>query len=315
MKWRRLLLALCSVVLTVWLCLTLGVWGDKQEQPLRIGATYMTMNNPFYSVIDEELRLMIESRGDILLTRDPALDQNKQNDQIHELLSNGIDLLVINPVDFQQILPALEEARQANVPVVIVDSQVSDPALVACTIASDNYGAGVLCAEHLMQTRDSARIALLEHPAAQSAVDRIQGFCDTIADHPQYQIAGRANSDGQLELAMPALNSLLDADPTIDVVMALNDPTALGAMAALEERNLLDRTQVYGVDGAPEAKNMIFEGVMTATVAQSPIEIGQETAQVIYQILAGEPHDTEIIVPVKLITIDNVNQFGSDGWQ
>lgn len=315
MKWRRLFLAVCSVMLAVWLCLTLGM-GDKQdEKPLRIGATYMTMNNPFYSVIDEELRLMIESRGDILLTRDPALDQDKQNDQIHELLAGGIDLLVINPVDFQQIRPALEEARDAGVPVVIVDSQVSDPALVACTIASDNYGAGVLCAEHLIRTRDSARIALLEHPTAQSALDRIQGFCDTIADYPQYQIAGRASSDGQLELAMPALDGLLDADPDIDVVMALNDPTALGAMAALEERQLLDRTLVYGVDGAPEAKNMIFEGVMTATVAQSPIQIGQTTAQVIYQILSGEDYESEIIVPVELITAENVGQFGSDGWQ
>ena len=315
MKWRRLFLAVCSVMLAVWLCLTLGI-GDKQdEKPLRIGATYMTMNNPFYSVIDEELRLMIESRGDILLTRDSALDQDKQNDQIHELLAGGIDLLVINPVDFQQIRPALEEARDAGVPVVIVDSQVSDPALVACTIASDNYGAGVLCAEHLIRTRDSARIALLEHPTAQSALDRIQGFCDTIADYPQYQIAGRASSDGQLELAMPALDSLLGADPDIDVVMALNDPTALGAMAALKERQLLDRTLVYGVDGAPEAKNMIFEGVMTATVAQSPIQIGQTTAQVIYQILSGEDYESEIIVPVELITAENVGQFGSDGWQ
>lgn len=315
MKWRRLFLAVCSVMLAVWLCLTLGI-GDKQdEKPLRIGATYMTMNNPFYSVIDEELRLMIETRGDILLTRDPALDQDKQNDQIHELLAGGIDLLVINPVDFQQIRPALEEARDAGVPVVIVDSQVSDPALVACTIASDNYGAGVLCAEHLIRTRDSARIALLEHPTAQSALDRIQGFCDTIADYPQYQIAGRASSDGQLELAMPALDGLLDADPDIDVVMALNDPTALGAMAALKERQLLDQTLVYGVDGAPEAKNMIFEGVMTATVAQSPIQIGQTTAQVIYQILSGEDYESEIIVPVELITAENVGQFGSDGWQ
>lgn len=315
MKWRRLFLAVCGVVLAAWLCLTLGAWEEQQETPLRIGATYMTMNNPFYSVIDEELRLMIESRGDILLTRDPALDQDKQNDQIHELLAGGIDLLVINPVDFQQIRPALEEAREADVPVVIVDSQVSDPSLVACTIASDNYGAGVLCAEHLMSTRDSARIALLEHPTAQSAVDRIRGFCDTIAAHPQYQIAGRASSDGQLELAMPALDGLLDADPTIDVVMALNDPTALGAMAALEERHLLERTLVYGVDGAPEAKNMIFEGVMTATVAQSPIQIGQTTAQVIYQILSGQAYESEIIVPVELITAENVEQFGSDGWQ
>ena len=315
MKWRRLFLAVCGIVLTAWLCLTLGAWKEQQETPLRIGATYMTMNNPFYSVIDEELRLMIESRGDILLTRDPALDQDKQNDQIHELLAGGIDLLVINPVDFQQIRPALEEARDADVPVVIVDSQVSDPSLVACTIASDNYGAGVLCAEHLMRTRDSARIALLEHPTAQSAVDRIQGFCDTIAAHPQYQIAGRASSDGQLELAMPALDGLLDANPTIDVVMALNDPTALGAMAALEERHLLERTLVYGVDGAPEAKNMIFEGVMTATVAQSPIQIGQTTAQVIYQILSDQAYESEIIVPVELITAENVEQFGSDGWQ
>lgn len=315
MKWRRRFLAVCGALLTIWLCLTIKAGDAQQDSRLRIGATYMTMNNPFYSVIDEELRLMIESRGDILLTRDPALDQNKQNDQIHALLSDGIDLLVINPVDFQQIRPALEEARDAGVPVVIVDSQVSDPSLVTCTIASDNYGAGVLCAEHLMRTRDTARIALLEHPTAQSGIDRMQGFCDTLKDYPQYQIAGRASSDGQLELAMPALDSLLDADPSIDVVMSLNDPTALGTMAALEERQRLEQTLVYGVDGAPEAKSMIAEGAMTATVAQSPIQIGQTTAQVIYQILSGEDYETEIIVPVELITTENVGQFGLDGWQ
>lgn len=315
MKWRRLFLTVSGMILAVWLCVILGGGNPTEDARLRIGATYMTMNNPFYSVIDEELRLMIESRGDILLTRDPALDQDKQNDQIHALLAADIDLLVINPVDYQQIQPSLEEARAADVPVVIVDSQVSDPSLVTCTIASDNYGAGVLCAEHLMRTRDSARIALLEHPSAQSGVDRIQGFCDTIAAYPQYQIAGRASSDGQLELAMPAMDKLLQTDPSINVVMSLNDPTALGAMAALQDRHLLDQTLVYGVDGAPEAKSMIVEGAMTATVAQSPIQIGQATAQVIYQILSDEDYPTEIIVPVELITAENVSQFGLDGWQ
>lgn len=315
MKWRRLFLTVSGMILAVWLCVILGGGNPTEDARLRIGATYMTMNNPFYSVIDEELRLMIESRGDILLTRDPALDQDKQNAQIHALLDADIDLLVINPVDYQQIQPALEEAHASGVPVVIVDSQVSSPSLVTCTIASDNYGAGVLCAEHLMRTRNSAHIALLEHPSAQSGVDRIQGFCDTIATHPQYQIAGRASSDGQLELAMPAMDKLLQTDPTINVVMSLNDPTALGAMAALQDRHLLDQTLVYGVDGAPEAKSMIVEGAMTATVAQSPIQIGQATAQVIYQILSDEDYPTEIIVPVELITAENVSQFGLDGWQ
>ena len=288
---------------------------SQADEPLRIGTTYMTMNNPFYSVIDEELRLVIESRGDILLTRDPALDQERQNEEIRNLLNENIDLLVLNPVDYREIEPALREARKAGVPVMVVDSQVGDPDLVACTIASDNYGAGVRCAEHLMNTRDSAKVVLLEHASTKSGRDRIQGFCDTLAAHPAYQIIGRADSAGQLEVAMPMLDKLIAQGSVPDAVMALNDPSALGAMAALQERGLLENTAVYGVDGAPEAKSMIREGVMTATAAQSPIRIGQITAQTVYAILNGEDYEAEITVPVELITADNVSGYGMDGWQ
>lgn len=288
---------------------------SQADEPLRIGTTYMTMNNPFYSVIDEELRLVIESRGDILLTRDPALDQERQNEEIRDLLNENIDLLVLNPVDYREIEPALHEAHKAGVPVVVVDSQVGDPDLVACTIASDNYGAGVRCAEHLMNTRDSAKVVLLEHASTKSGRDRIQGFCNTLAAHPAYQIIGRVDSAGQLEVAMPMLDKLIAQGSVPDAVMALNDPSALGAMAALQEHGLLENTAVYGVDGAPEAKSMIREGVMTATAAQSPIRIGQITAQTVYAILNGEDYETEITVPVELITADNVSGYDMDGWQ
>lgn len=292
-RWRWLI-GILAAALVIVLGYILHLGQTDGDGHFRIGATYMTMNNPFYSVIDEELRLKIESRGDILLTRDPALDQEKQNQQVHT---------------------ALSEAKEAGVPVVVVDSQVNDTDLIACTIASDNYGAGVLCAQHLMQTRDSAHIVLLEHPTAQSAVDRIRGFCDTIAHHPAYQIVDRANSEGQLEIAMPELSALLDAGEPIDTVMALNDPSAMGAMAALEEHGLLDHTLVYGVDGAPEAKSMIAEGSLTGTVAQFPIKIGQTTAQTIYQILSGKSYPSEITIPVEFITSENLDQFDMDGWQ
>lgn len=294
---------------------TAGILERNIQSGYRVGATYMTMNNPFYSVIDEELQLMIESQGDMLLTRDPALSQEKQNEQIHELLQDGIDILVVNPVDYQEIHPALEEAKSAGVPVVIVDSQVSEPDLAECTIVSDNYGAGVLCAEHLMETRDSARILLLEHPEAQSSIDRIQGFCDAIQGNENYQAVETIDSQGQLEIAMPRVSEFLEQNGSVDVVMALNDPSALGAIAALEEHDYLDQTLVYGVDGAPEAKGMIRENSMTATVAQSPIQIGQTTAEVVYQILNGQECQKEIIVPVELITSENVDQFSADGWQ
>ncbi len=315
MSQKRWLYIVAAAALTLVLLLARSAGGQGDNARLRIGATYMTMNNPFYSVIDEELRLMIESRGDILLTRDPALDQEKQNEQIRDLLQEGIDILVINPVDFREATPALREVQAAGVPVVVVDSQVSDPTLARCTIVSDNYGAGVLCAEHLQQTRDSGRIILLEHPKAKSARDRIKGFCDTLPADGRYRIVGRADCAGQLELAMPALAALLAEGCQPDIVMALNDPSAMGAMAALEDRGLLSGVSVYGVDGAPEAKNMIAEGAMTATVAQSPFKIGQATAQVVYQILSGEPCEAEIVVPVELVTCENIGAFNLEGWQ
>ncbi len=319
MNWRinikKMFFAILSLISVLVIILVSNISEGSSDSRLRIGATYMTMNNPFYSVIDEELRLMIESRGDILLTRDPALSQEKQNAQIQDLLEEGIDLLVLNPVNFQEITPILETVKAAGVPVVVVDSQVSDPSLVTCTIASDNYRAGVLCAEHLIGSRPHANIALLEHPTAQSAIDRINGFCDTIEKYTGYHVIAKGNCDGQLELAMPVMRDMLKKHPDINVVMALNDPSALGAMAAMEELDMLSGTSVYGVDGTPEAKTMIMEGAMTATIAQFPIRIGQRTAQIVYQILYGDAYQNEIVVPVELVTSGNVNQFDIDGWQ
>ena len=206
----RPILAAAALLLAAGLAAVTHQAVSQADEPLRIGTTYMTMNNPFYSVIDEELRLVIESHGDILLTRDPALDQERQNGEIRDLLHEDIDLLVLNPVDYREIEPALREAQKAGVPVVVIDSQVSDSNLVACTIASDNYGAGVRCAEHLMNTCDSAKVALIEHASTKSGMDRIQGFCDTLALHPDYQIIGRADSAGQLEVAMPQMDRLLE---------------------------------------------------------------------------------------------------------
>ena len=145
----------------------------------------MTMNNPFYSVIDEELRLVIESRGDILLTRDPALDQERQNEEIRDLLHENIDLLVLNPVDYREIEPALREAQKAGVPVVVIDSQVSDSNLVACTIASDNYGAGGALVEFVRFREgcaDRARFHQVRH-GPHTGLLRYAGVASGLSDH------------------------------------------------------------------------------------------------------------------------------------
>lgn len=287
----------------------------QTENQRLIGATYMTMNNPFYQELDARLQSAVEARGDRLLTRDAVMDQERQNEEIADLLDRGVSAILLNPVDWEKVGDGLRLAADAGVPVIVIDAPVKDDSLVTSTILSDNYQAGVQCAEHLLSVRDSANILLLEHITARSGADRIRGFVDTIQGHEGFAVVGSGSSDGQIENAMPVMEQLLTEHPEADVVMALNDPSALGALAAIEGAGLSDRFLVYGVDGSPEGKVLVADGLMTATSAQMLGEMAETAVKQAYLALDGGTPEKEIVLPVTLLTKENVAQYGTSGWQ
>lgn len=301
--------------ITISVCLFLVLAVGVSATGRKFGATYMTMNNPFFIALNDAIKAVVEAKGDKLITLDPALDQAKQIAQIEDLIAQKVDAIFLNPVDWKGIRPALEQAKKAGIPIINVDAPVFDADLVDCIVASDNYKAGVLVAKDVMKRLKKANIVLLEHPTAKSAIDRTQSFADTVKNLPAYKIVARQSSNGQLEQAMPVMENIIQANAKIDVVMGLNDPTAAGALAALKSANRDKGVLIYGVDGAPDAKKLIKEGKMTATAAQSPKGIGKTAAESMYKLLAGQKIDKLILVPVFLIDKSNVNQFGVDGWQ
>lgn len=287
----------------------------QNENRIVMGAVYMTLNNPFYQIIDEEMRTQIENRGDILLTRNPSLDVERQKEEVQELINKGIRVLFINPVDADSIAPALEIAHAADIPVIAIDTNVADDNLVYSTVVSDNYLAGAQCAHHLLNNAQSGNIALLTHSHAKSAIDRINGFMDAIKNNPSFTIVDQEECLGQLELAMPAMEKMLQRHPEINIVMALNDPAAMGAMAALKNANKLNGTLVYGVDGSPEAKDMIINGMMTASAGQQPRKIGQLAVVEAYKIIEGkEAEHTVIKLPTVLLTHENIYNMNEVGY-
>lgn len=279
------------------------------------GVSYMTMNNPFYKIINNEILKVVEKNNDTLITLDPELDVDKQNEQIYKFIDQKVDGIFINPIDFEQIEPALQTAKRANIPVIIIDAPVSDESLVNCTIVSDNYDAGVQCAKDMMERLDSANIVLLKHTTAKSAKERIEGFLSVIDNNEKYKVINEAECDGQLEIAMPKMQEIIEETPDIDVVMALNDPSALGALAALEKNNKND-VMVYGIDGTPEIKALIGRNQMiVGTVAQSPIKMGQIAVENMYNILNGKKIEKNIIIPISLINKENLFKYDEDRWQ
>ncbi|WP_294577957.1 sugar ABC transporter substrate-binding protein [uncultured Thomasclavelia sp.] len=313
---QKIIISIVSITLIIAVSIVYYNYSYNNNRSYRMfGVTYMTMNNPFYEVINNELLKTIESNGDQLITLDPALDVEKQIDQIYYLIDMQVSGIFINPIDSTKIRPALKAAKEANIPVIIIDAPVDDPELVNCTIVSDNYDAGVQCARDMMTRMASAKIVLLKHTAVKSAKDRIDGFLDTIASYPQYQVIDEGECEGQLELAMPLMQDILDKNTDVDVVMALNDPSALGALAALESKGR-ENVIVYGVDGTPDVKSLINQSTMVAgTVAQSPISIGQIASEKMYQYLSGSKIEAEVVIPVTLINKNNISQYDETGWQ
>ncbi len=319
-KKRLTLLGIAALLLLIVGCVGLLIFSrnrNKEGEPQkRIGALYMTMNNPYFEVINEQVKAVVKNNGDVMITRDSAMDAEMQDRQIEELIEEGVDALLINAVDWIIIGDSLDKAKKAGVPIIAVDTEVYDDDLVDGTVISDNYHAGELCAQNLMKKRQSGKILFLVQNTNKSAMDRIQGFKDTLAESGwEYENVGELECLGQLEVAQPLVEEVLQSRQDIDVVMALNDPSALGAMAALDAVGMLSDVLVYGVDGTPEAKTMISEQKMTATAAQSPMKTGATVAGMLYDLLDKKKIDKKKVLPVTLITEDNIEQFSLNGWE
>lgn len=287
------------------------------DEQIKIGATYMTMNNDFYKVLHAEIQKGVEEKGDILFLRDPSLNIDKQVEQIDYFIKENCDVIIINPVDSSSdtIIKKLKEAKNKGIDIIAVDSRVAVSDVVDTTILSDNYKAGVLSAQDLLETKESAKILLLEHSTTVSGSDRINGFVETLSSHPGYDVVASMEVKGQTEFAMPAVRKVIESGIVFDTVMALNDQSALGALAAIED-NGIENVSVYGVDGSPNVKMLLSTtDDVRATIAQSPHTIGEEAIKAAYSLASDSSYKSEIIVPVKMITKENIEDYNISGWQ
>lgn len=291
---------------------------SSDSKQVKIGATYMTMNNDFYKTLNAEIEKKTNQQGSRIYVRDPELDEDKQSQQIDYFVQERVNVIVINPVksDSPKILTSLNKARKAGIKIIVVDAPVSKDAKVDTTIVSDNYQAGVLIAKDMMKRLSSANILLLEHHNAVSAMDRIQGFLDTIKGHPAYQVVSERETLGQTEESMPQVKKALNEGIQFNVVMSLNDRAAIGALAAIKDQGVTDKIAIYGVDGSPDIKNFLANtNDIQGTVAQSPIQMGRKVTEVIERMMKHQAYKEEYLIPVHLVNKDNIGQYTITGWQ
>ena len=309
-------LALLAAVLTVSLvgcdqksAETTAPSGTAPAQGRLFGVTYQTMNNPFFVDLNEGLKKVIEAHGDRLVTLDAQFNSLKQKNDISDLLQQQPAAVFINPVNWEGIKGSLIEAKRKHVPAIIVDAPVSDPELVLCQVASDNLEAGRLACEALARVNPSAKVVILHHSVNKACIDRVAGFKTEMAKHPEMKLLDTQEGKGTTEGGRPVMRDLLGRFPELDAVFPINDPSALGAISAIESAGKLGKVTVVTVDGSREAVAVLASGKLLSTSAQFPKEIGRVAAEKAYEHLAGKPVEKDVKIPVKLIAKENADEF------
>jgi len=287
----------------------------SENEPILFGATYMTRNNNYFDVLHEAIQEVVEGNGDILISRNPCQDQDKQNAQIQEMIDEGIEVLFLNPVDWEKVEPALIACKEAGVVVINVDTVVKNREYVCSIIETDNYLAGKLCAEDMMSRVDHANIILIDNPIQTSITNRVQGFVDAIEGNDNYAIVNSRVGAGELEVSAKVMTEIINNGYSFDVVLGGNDPSALGALSSLQQLDKDSDVLIYGIDGSPDFKGMLQLGYVTATAGQSPKTLGTVAAQTAYNYLAGEKVDEYISLAPFLITKENLSEYDVNDWQ
>ena len=274
-----------------------------------IGISVLTLGNPFFNVIAEGVKEEAAKHGYDVLVVDGDRDVQKQANQIYDFLTKGVVAIILNPCDRQSIGPAIEKANQAGVPVFTCDLKcVAEGAEVVSHVGSDNLQGGKLAGEAMIEAlgAQGGEVLVIHFPQANSCQLRVRGFEEVIAAYNQGLVAGRIevvaelDGGGVRDEGYKVTEDTLQAHPDLRGIFAINDPSGLGARAALEKAGKQDQVTIVAFDGQPEGKQAIKDGKIFADPIQFPDLIGKKTVQLMMDYFSGNVVAKEVLIPTEL---------------
>jgi ribose transport system substrate-binding protein len=270
---------------------------------ITLGLALSTLNNPFFVTLKEGAEKEAAAQGVKLIVVDAQDDPAKQAASIEDLINKKVSALLINPTDADAIVPSIQKANAAGIPVFTIDRGASGGEIVS-HIASDNVAGGRMAAEFLCQAiGGKGNVVELQGIAGTSAArDRGQGFNEWMkANCPGATIVAQQTADFNRAKGLQVFENILQAQPEIAGVFAHNDEMVLGAIQAAEAAK---RTGIVfvGFDAIDDAVKAVQEGKLAATVAQQPAEMGRLGVAMAVKYLKGEKVEPFIGVPLSLVT-------------
>ena len=264
------------------------IWRDKLNDEMRAG-TYLYDN----------IRLEVASAND---------DNVRQTEQINNFVNEGVDILIVAPNQMNTVTPAIENAYNKGIPVILFDRKTGSDKYTAF-IGADNTKMGYTMGEYVAR-RLGGRGRVVEITGLKGsspAIERHHGFISALKNFPDIKIVATGSGTWLQQSGRKAMDAILDSiGGDIDYVFAHNDRMALGARQAAEARGLAGRIKFIGIDALPGKNSgieLVRDGVLDASYIY-PTR-GDMVMQLAMNILEKHPYKRENLMKTALVTKDN----------
>lgn len=301
---RKTLLSILAVVL----CAAAAVSGEKGAL---VGYANMADTDVFINKRKENFQKLVKDDPDIrVVYTDANNDNNKQLDQIDNFIVQGVDIMLVVPVDYAGVGVGIKKANRAGIPVICLGIEAESGKSVF--VGSPNKEAGIqqgeFMREHLPQ---NAKVLYLEgYPGYSHTAERWEGFKEACLDkRPDVTLLASQTGNYERDMGMKVTEDWIQTYQDFDAIVAANDQMALGALQALKTANRLEGVMISGVDGVDDALRAIKNGEMAQSILQNAPAQAKAAYEAMKKILAGEEVPSRIVVPFESITKDNIDQY------
>lgn len=254
----------------------------------KIGASLLTQQHPFYIDLADAMKSEAKKDDVVLNISIANQDLNKQLSDVEDFITKKVDAIIISPVDSKGVQAAIIKAEKAGIPVITVDV-AAEGVPVVTHVATDNYAGGVEAGKLMGKLLNGkGKVAIIDYPALQSVVARVDGFKKGLADTPDVKIVAIQTGITRAE-ALTVAQNMMQAHPDLNGLFGFGDDAALAAViAAKSARN--DNIKIIGFDGMKEARDAVdSDKTFVAVIRQYPDQMGAKAIDAAVDHLNGKP--------------------------
>ena len=286
---------------------------DQTAEPGRIAIVVSTLNNPWFVVLANTARAEAQRRGHPATIFDSQNDPAKEAAHFENLVTSGYRAVLLDATDAKGSVANALQATRAGVPVFTMDREIDSREAAVSQVLSDNYAGAEAIGEYFVEQlgEHGNYVELLGIVGDNNTWNRSRGFHSVVDRFPGFRMLAQQSADFDRSRALEVMESILQAHPDVNGVIAGNDTMAMGAIAALAAANRKD-VVVTGFDGSNDVRDAILAGTAKATVLQPAAREAQYAVELADKFLKDGKTGVDEKISMDCVLIDAKNAKSLD---